>query len=123
MRCKCGYEGDPEYGEFVDPDFPLWKVHIRCPMCLKTRHIIIEVHEHVKMAILYPEYCYGSPDYGRHEKTKKEILILKGMHLDGYSIYCPLCSWGEGGGLDKDHSKELSALLEKPPVDVKRLLG
>jgi len=117
MKCRCGYEGDPEYGEFQDLNFPTLKVHMRCPMCFSTWKFMVEVHERIKMCILYPEYCYGSVDYGKHEPVKNVVLIFKGKgDLDAYSIFCPLCGWGEGGGLDKQQSKELVALGAKVEV-------
>jgi len=113
MKCKCGFEGEPEYGDFKDKEL-LAHVHIRCPQCKSTRHIVIEDWERIKMAILYPEHCYGSPDWramhgAGHMKTQKVIQI----HLDGsYSIYCPVCHWGEGGGfMPKDKTEELRKLF------------
>jgi len=129
MECSnCGYKGEPEYGEFPvnnaekilgvkDSNIEIWgKQHIRCPTCKNTRKITIEQWEHVKEAILYSEYCYGSPDwrtmYGKgHIKTRKAISILNGKTVDGYSIYCPVCSWGEAGGLQKGKAEELRKLL------------
>ena len=115
MECRdCGYVGEPEYGEYRDVETA---IHVRCPNCKKTRHIIIETEERVKMAILYPEYCSGSPDWRAshgtgHKKTKKAISFLLGPgELDAYSIYCPVCEWGEGGGLPKDKVEELRKLF------------
>jgi hypothetical protein len=181
MKCDCGYEGDPEFGDFKDsnknfdeyekwlkrigngcehmrappmigipallplcdltkdscrievcpeanepsesplktplyekPSFP--NSHIRCPKCKSTEHILIETWEHVKKAILYPEYCVGSPDWtpalGKHIKTRKAITFLnaKDTNLGSYSIYCPVCEWGEGGGLEQEKVDELRKL-------------
>lgn len=113
MECKkCGYTGDPEFGDFRDEDIPSLPLHIRCPKCKSTKHITIVAWERVKMAILYPEFCTGSPDwrarYGiGHIKTRKAISLLK----QSYSIYCPICEWGEGGGLEKEKVEELQKLL------------
>jgi hypothetical protein len=121
MRCdECGYSGEAEYGEFDDQDFPSLKQHIRCPMCLTTRHLLIASWERVKMAILYPEYCYGSAEYGKHEKVKKVVMIfpvpvrgvLSEVGIAGYSIHCPLCGWGEGGGLEPERARYLLSLQE-----------
>jgi len=66
------------------------------------------------MAILYPEYCWGSPDWramhgAGHVRTPKAVEVRP----DGsYSIYCPVCQWGEGGGfLPKDKTEELRKLF------------
>ena len=31
--------------------------------------------------------------------------------LGGYCIYCPVCGWGEGGGLEQEKVDELHKLL------------
>lgn len=68
------------------------------------------------MVILYPEYCSGSPDWrpvhGEHIKTRKAIMLLNaiGNGVGGYSIYCPVCNWGEGGGLEQEKVEELRKL-------------
>lgn len=124
MKCKCGYKGDPEFGDFKDDEIPLWIQHIRCPECKSTRHIIIETWERVKMAILYPEYCSGSPDWvprhGKHIKTKKAIMLLNAgpSGIGGYSIYCPVCQWGEGGGLEQEKVEELRKLYAEKVKEV-----
>lgn len=65
--------------------------------------------EHVKSVILYPEYCYGSVDYGKHEKVEKRVVV----GANSFSIMCPKCQWGEGGGMPKDKATELRHLLLK----------
>jgi len=69
------------------------------------------------MVILYPEYCVGSPDWtpahGKHIKTRKAIMFHNAAdtnHVAGYSIYCPICEWGEGGGLEQEKVDELRKL-------------
>lgn len=134
MKCKCGYEGEPEYGEFfrvVESDgraistetsrimagqvMPI-PSHVRCPKCKTTEHIIIETWEHIKIAILYPEYCSGSSDWRAthgtgHIRTRKAITFLNaGTGIGGYSMYCPVCDWGEAGGLPQDKVEELRKL-------------
>lgn len=63
------------------------------------------------MAIDYGEYCNGSIDYGRHNKVRKIVHI--GEKGD-FSIYCPVCSWGEGGGfIPEPHRSKLLAQINR----------
>lgn len=114
MECyNCGYKGEPEFGDFQDKEL-LMTLHIRCPQCQSIRHITIMPEDRIKMAILYPEYCSGSPDWRAlhgtgHITTRKVIDIDAG---GAYCIYCPVCEWGEGGGLlPKDKTDTLRKLL------------
>ena len=114
MKCKCGYSGEPEYGVF-DATIP-WsvdtnKVHVRCPKCKENEHIIIEAHERVRLAILYPEYCPGGhSNIGGFMHPVQRMTVHIGERGD-YSITCPECGWGEGGRLSEDKAEELRKLL------------
>jgi len=107
MKCKCGYEGEPEYG-----DFGPWESHIRCPKCKTMGCFIVESYERVKMAILYPEHCAGREHAGNYSITHERAQMTVTVSDRGdYLIYCPVCGWGEGGRLSEDKAKELRKLL------------
>ena len=111
MKCNnCTYEGEPEFGQFEDKEL-VSVVHIRCPRCRSTRHITLDPVERIEMALRYPEYCYGPEQ--PHSRVRKvvDLTSVKGGEA-AYSIHCPYCSYGEGGGfLPKDQVEHLKQVM------------
>lgn len=97
LECQCGYKGEPEFGEFKDEEYPSSVAlirHIRCPECKGIRHITIEPWERIEMALRYPEYCARN-----HKPVRKVVDLISTQNGEAaYSIHCPYCDWGEGGG-------------------------
>ncbi len=116
MECRCGYKGEPEWGTFPDPEWFI-TYHFRCPECKRSAHATIEAWERIEMALRFPEYCKGSVDFGPHEPVLKWVLLDK---KGSYSITCPTCTWGEGGGfIPEPHLSRLRSMLgwkEFPPI-------
>lgn len=112
MKCECGYEGKPEFGIFETKYF--WKNNIRCLECKSTEHFVIFPEEHVEMELRYPSECSGSIDYGKHKPVDRVVEIFKGFHgIGAYSIYCPVCDWGSGGGLTNEECDRLLKLKKE----------
>jgi len=111
MKCRnCGYEGKPEFGQFKDKELAFVS-HIRCPRCRSTRHITMDCAERIEMALRHPEYCYGPEQ--PHNRVQKVVSLtpIKGGEA-AYSVYCPYCSFGEGGGfLPKDQVEHLKQVM------------
>lgn len=47
-----------------------------------------------------------------HVRTQKAITFFGAgdSELGAYSIFCPVCGWGDGGGLEKAKVEELQKL-------------
>lgn len=116
MKCKCGYEGPAEIGEFRDKDVP-WTVHYKCPECktvntLKIKYI--ESFDRIRAVLLYPEKCQGvKGETEEHAPVDKVVEFITGgadLNTVGYGIGCPVCQWGTGSAISKEEFEKLKKL-------------
>jgi hypothetical protein len=115
-KSDCDYSGPLEYGDFNDKEFPLLRLHARCPKC-KGFDIIMEADEHVEMDMRYPPFCRGPEK--PHKPAQMVVVLMPPSGPKGvaaYSVHCNVCKWGSGGGLlTKDYQRllELSKTLRQ----------
>lgn len=114
MKCKCGFEGKPLFGDFGrSNNWP--NTRYQCPKCKsseKTQFVAAE--DRVEAELRFPSKCYGSYDYGPHRSARKVVNLINGIReIGSYSITCPVCQWGDGGGIEKDIIIKLALLQEK----------
>ena len=108
MKCKCGFEGRPEFGIFRDMKmFAI--VHMRCPRC-KNGSGVFNPEDRVESEIRNPEECHG-PEHPHPPVLKRVELYTGEGDLGGYSIYCPRCNFGVGSGLKMRDVIRLSDLM------------
>jgi hypothetical protein len=87
--------------------------------------------ETVESAIRNPEECYG-PERSHTPEFKTVELMRGNGELGAYSIYCPCCGFGQGGGLKMSDVTRLTGLKDiiqlgnsivGEPLEVKLLRG
>ncbi len=109
MKCsKCKFEGEAEVGKFGKDSLPF-----RCPKCKSTKLEHYDTIDEIRRALLFPRVCWGverkHPDF----PSKQVVEFITGgadKTTVGYSIHCPVCSWGSGSCITK---KEYEKLLKE----------
>lgn len=109
MKCKCGYEGWAEMGNFGFNKEKLRIDHYRCPKCKSSTDVIyIDPIDSVRQFLMFGGFCNRSESLPH--KAKKKIDFITGgadNNLVGYSIYCPICIWGVGSAIEREDYEKL----------------
>ncbi len=103
MKCKCGYEGLAEIGNFPNEvdggkykNLKYMNTPYRCPNCKSNKNMEhINSIDSIAKVIKLGEICYKKIPYPH--KTKKIVRFFFGgadKTFISYSIHCPLCKWG-----------------------------
>jgi len=113
MKCKCGYEGWAEIGNFPDERFggkyKDMNTPYRCPKCKSNKNILyIDAIDRIRKVLILGEICRRNIPYP-HKAKKKVEFITGGADNStvGYSIYCPICGWGEGSAIKLEDYEKL----------------
>jgi len=106
MECKCGFDGDALVGDYGMDTHHIFTKHFKCQKCGNTDYekiSCISIQDSIRQALLFPRECKGVRGETRpHKAVKRRVrLIIGGADLKsaGYSIHCPACRWGSGGGI------------------------
>lgn len=120
MKCKCGYEGPAEVGDFGFDKTKLYRRHFKCPKCGSTDMSLIHSIDSIKRALLFPRKCSGvRGETPSHKEVEVVVNFLFGGANGsvGYSIHCPICGWGQGSAIIRDEYIELKRWAEENNVD------
>ena len=116
MKCKCGYEGLAEIGNFPDEscggkykNLPYMNVRFRCPVCKSNKKMEhINSIDSIRHALLFGEFCTRN-----HQRTRRVVEFVtsySNKSFVGYSISCPVCMYGEASGITP---KEYANLIKE----------
>lgn len=122
MRCKCGYEGWAELGNFPDErfggkykDLPYMNTHYRCPKCKTNKNMEhINSIDRIREVLILGEFCHRKTPYPH--KAKKSVDFLTGgadKSTVGYSINCPICSWGSSSAIPIEEYEKLKKEIKE----------
>jgi rubredoxin len=118
MKCKCGYEGWAEIGQFEDERFggkyKSMLVTFRCPSCKTNKNVIhINAIDSIREALRFPRTCCGvKGETKEHSPIKQVVTFIEGgadTTTVGYSIHCPFCHWGHGSIIPKEDFERLKS--------------
>ncbi len=123
MKCKCGYEGPAEVGDFGKHPEYWFTMYWKCPKCLSTDSIVhLNPIDTIKKALLFPHICGGHREdhLPKHRDTEEVVNFLahnKNREWIGYSIHCPICNWGQGSGISIKDFKLLVKWANENNID------